>query len=553
MYRLLIVDNETYVVDGLVEYLSTQELDLEVLGVYSAAEALAWLNRAKIDILLSDIRMPAMDGLQLQQETMRRWPRCKVIFLSGYNDFAYVQEAMRQGSVDYILKTEGDDAIVAAIRQALARIEDEMAADSLLSGAKKRMKNALTLMQKDYMLRLLSGDRAALRSVTRQFAELELPLDPNLPVLPALVKIDEWDRQLGPSDRHLLQYAVQNVAEEYLRMSTVPFSFTYDWSRIVWLLQPNGLHSLDLSAPDSDAWKLTSRFAHGMFECIQSTCKELLKLSVSIAVSAKPVTWSGLESQFERLRTRLGRNIGSKQQLVLDEGSDEGAAAALPDYGSLLRKCELLEYYLENDLRDEFMQMTAALLRSAGEDLPAERMYYSLVPIFLGALGAERVRPEAESRADLSLLTRLDLHRDWSAASEYLLELAEAIFDVRVKEPDNERTELIRRIHAYIGLHLAEDLSLTRIADVVGHSPGYLSRLYKSQTGQGLSEHVSESRLNRTKELLAQRHYRIPDIMKATGFVSEHYFYRFFKKATRMTPLEYRNRALEGKGEPPIA
>ncbi len=81
MHRLLIVDDEPYTVDGLYEMLEEADLpELELYRAYSAIEAIEWLNRIKIDIVLSDIRMPGMDGLRLLKEIRARWPRCKVIF-----------------------------------------------------------------------------------------------------------------------------------------------------------------------------------------------------------------------------------------------------------------------------------------------------------------------------------------------------------------------------------------------------------------------------------------------------------------------------------------
>lgn len=156
MYRLLIVDDEPYTVDGLYELLQDSTMpELDLYKACSAEEALQWLLRVKIDIVLSDIRMPGMDGLQLRKKVKERWPLCKFIFLTGMNDAGYARQALRDGSVDYILKTEGDEPILKSIRAAIDALDRELLNDRHLLSAKVRLKQALPALRNDWFRRLL--------------------------------------------------------------------------------------------------------------------------------------------------------------------------------------------------------------------------------------------------------------------------------------------------------------------------------------------------------------------------------------------------------------
>lgn len=96
MFRLLIVDDEEIIVNSLYEiFNSLPEIELDVYKAYSAQEAIDWLSRTRIDIVLSDIMMPEIDGLQLLEEIHKRWPFCKVIFLTGYEKFDYIYGALQ--------------------------------------------------------------------------------------------------------------------------------------------------------------------------------------------------------------------------------------------------------------------------------------------------------------------------------------------------------------------------------------------------------------------------------------------------------------------------
>ncbi|WP_246073222.1 response regulator [Paenibacillus dokdonensis] len=126
MYRLLIVDDEPVIVNGLVQlFQENTEFELDVCKAYSAKEALETAKKMKLDILVSDIRMPHKSGLQLVDEITYYWPHCRVIFLTGYSEFEYVHEALRKSADNYILKTEGIDPIFEAVKKASAKLDEE--------------------------------------------------------------------------------------------------------------------------------------------------------------------------------------------------------------------------------------------------------------------------------------------------------------------------------------------------------------------------------------------------------------------------------------------
>ena len=125
MYRLLIVDDEAYIAASLAAAL-TESLDPESFDIdvaLSAVDALARMERHRMDLILSDIQMPGTSGLELRLAVLERWPECQFIFLTGHGEVHYAQEALRTGCVDFILKTEGDERVVAAIREGVRRLE----------------------------------------------------------------------------------------------------------------------------------------------------------------------------------------------------------------------------------------------------------------------------------------------------------------------------------------------------------------------------------------------------------------------------------------------
>lgn len=125
MYRILVVDDEEMITDSLATMLQeTKEFELDVYKAYSGTEALEILNKYRMDVVISDICMPQMNGIDLVSKIREKWPKCQVIFQSGYDDFKYAQQAIRHKVAHYILKSEGDENLLAAIGECIKTIEE---------------------------------------------------------------------------------------------------------------------------------------------------------------------------------------------------------------------------------------------------------------------------------------------------------------------------------------------------------------------------------------------------------------------------------------------
>ena len=128
MYNLLIVDDEPIIADSLSDLFTDYTgLEFEVSKAYSAKKALGILNTTRMDIVLTDIRMPGMSGIEMLEEIHGRWPQCKVIFLTGYDNFEYAYKAIEDKAFAYILKTEGDEKIIKVVEKAVYEIKKEAA------------------------------------------------------------------------------------------------------------------------------------------------------------------------------------------------------------------------------------------------------------------------------------------------------------------------------------------------------------------------------------------------------------------------------------------
>ncbi|MDQ6422417.1 response regulator [Paenibacillus sp. LHD-117] len=552
MYRLLIVDDLPIIVDGLLElFQGTERLELEAMKAYSGEEALELLSRHRVDIVLSDIKMPGIEGIGLLREIKAQWPSCKVIFLTGYNDFQYARDAVTHGGFDYILKVESDDKIIEAVERAIGKLDEERDQAQIVRKAQTSMRRALPSLQKEYMLGLLQGKTASRSELERLFREMDIPLDPRLPVHVLIGRIDAWKEMFSAPDKALLAYALQNVGDEYLSMGVRCHSVVFELSKIVWLVQPQARDD-DGSAEAGimDAVRAV-RYTGGILETVQATCKQLLGLSVSFAFGSQPAEWENLSDRFHSVKYDLAQGHGLFHEVILidrDQSAEVEEAAKTAGHrdGFYHARVQLLAGCLENNHREPFYKLYAELTAIWNEPgMPNERkieLYHSISAVFLFHLHRNRDACEhANTQMDLEPLFGRGDALPWPELVHYYRQLADCFFEWNTLNGTLLPTEVVNKVHRYIEEHIATDISLNALADYVGLNPSYLSRLYKQSTGIGLSKYVNDFRNVTAQDMLLNTSMKVNEIAAALGYNSALAFIRFFKKQNDSTPLEFRS------------
>ena len=535
MYRLLIVDDEPSIADGLYNlFRNADELSLEVYKAYDGLEALQLAGRLRIDVLLSDIEMPGLTGIELQRELCRIWPKCRTIFLSGYNYFHYIQESMREGALDYVLKTEGDEAIAEVVAKAIRHITEQSRIEALIRDAKSQMTVAMPMLRKEYIAELLNGDVSTVASRRSQLSALDIPLEADRPLLLAAARIDAWRPEMAPKDRALFLYSVNNIFEEYFAHSYRMFHLAYASDRLLWLMQP--------AREDAEQ---ASLYMTEMIESVQSACKTYLQLPCSFVIGGRPYEWEELSMAYDRFSLLFSRGLGQGTEMIVSDRRSFAFAEERQERAAL-QKLKLLGPCLEQKQPNKFFRLYDEIMLPLAErtELPAGvalEAYYSLASLFLSHMNRHDLLQRFSEWPGVGPLLSYDVHASFTEMMNYFRSLAESLFSESEDETKLVTNDVVDRVRGYIKAHLAGDVSLTRLAEAVYLTPFYLSRLYKQQTGQSLTDYISEVKLKTAMDLLTGTQAKIQEVGAAIGYDTPSYFARFFKKYTHMTPQQYRD------------
>jgi len=551
MYRLLIIDDEPFIVDWVYElFLQNQELDLDIYKAYSGLEALDLLRRAKIDIVLTDIRMPDMDGIQLLKEIRASWPLCKVIFLTAHSEFEYARAANKDG-VTFLLKTEGDAEIIKAVEKAVREIDNHIKQGELIRNAKRQMEKTLPIMQREYLLEKLEGKYSSQIS-QEQLDDLGINLIAKDELLILIGRSDDWFLSKQATDKAKQSAIVQAITQDFF-FPVLKYAYVkQDNGILVWIIQPqkNSMDGIITAA----LWEKTIVYVKGSLDSIQAQCKKSLETSVSFVMDSKPGTWDALAQRLSSLVKLMNYGGINNREMVLTKVYSQDDNPEQPDqYVNCMRQVTLwlekmnsLETYLESGQRKEFFGLFFAFKENLVPIIKKHpslgiEVYFSVSLLFLTYINRyESLFEKLTTYSELISLMNVSSNTSCEEAFATFEIIADVIFQYQKDDKERNDSNLISRLHEYILNNLDNDVSLVKLAEQVYLNPAYLSRIYKQITGTNLSDYIYNTRLIKSKKLLKETNIKVHEVASAVGFESVAYFIRSFKKSTGMTPQEYR-------------
>lgn len=545
MLRLLVVDDEDIITDGLYEVFQRWMPDkLDVCKAYSGKEALNWLQRTRIDIVITDISMPGMSGLELSDEIQMYWPRCKIIFLTGYSEFQYAYKAIQMSNVRYLLKTEGYTKVTEVVQEVMQEIHQNNQLSALVERSREQMYALEFMAQGEYIRHLLQKSHLLCHDqevLVKEFGKLNIDLSPLIPVVMVVGHLS-YPAETPYSDRSEIVNSARMIGHSYLSEQTRHIGIVDKHGNLLWLLQPS-------EHVEERFYSHLIRYLEGTLELIQETCLESLGLTIAFTISGASCNWEAVSQQYERLRQLHQMTIADGLSIILTDRTEPLEPSNRKEDSMIAQRTELMEAYLEAGRREKFYEvveeMTTGMLHPTGNVHRTIESYYSIALVLLSSINRWGLYHQI---GDYGKLMRLDEHSSMKEGIAYLHVIADRLFKVKHNGELERTTSVIDRICRYIEEHLSEDLSLVRLAEINYFNPSYLSRFFKQERGVNLSEYIDSCRLKKARELLRNGELKIREVSCAVGYEAAHSFTRFFKKATGITPQEYRDSFLVNGG-----
>ncbi|MDQ1910762.1 response regulator [Paenibacillus sp. GD4] len=537
MVQLLIVDDEMHVVERLAGTIDWQAIGIEqVHKAYNGLEALELMEQALIDIVITDIQMPGMTGLELAAMIQRRWPKTKCLLLSGYSEFEYAQEALRYGTEDYLLKPVKEPELVAAVGRVMEKLREEWQEVVSRQRLTYTLKENLPLLRSTLLSDVLQGLRMSEASLREKMDLLGLAGHTSRSFSIMMIRLEEAFLEFDPSRLSLMEYAIGNMVEELFgdRYDSWNTKDPHDYLVFV-MTEKQGT-----TDPDGAAW--FERTANQL----QAAVSTYLKGTISILVSTSGNFPAELRLLYSRSVEAFRRHIGREKELFLRIGEELGQLA--PEVSSLQSLYEpptlihLLEASRWESIEEKLQAAFEEMERKQAESQEhVMEVYFSIASAYTYISHKNGRQLSQLIAEDYGKLTEGVPFRTLQQLKDWAYRTLRRIREDLERQTQDTRHSVIRQIQQFIEHNISNDVSLQKIAEHVYLHPVYVSKIYKLETGENLSDYLHRVRMDKAEYLLRNTDEKIYEIAAQLGYQRPHSFNHAFKKAFGKTPQEYRD------------
>lgn len=522
--KVMIVEDEEVLLNGLAKMIRRIDPRFQIAATASnGLDALRQLESAGPELIITDIRMPGMDGIELLREVRNRRPDVQTVILSGYNDFEYARQGIQVGCAEYLLKPPDFKELSRLLTEISNKVEANRKREKEMGRKSALIRQNRQTLRRQFLNRLISGgepftDRAN-HTWLEEAKSLDILIQPNQKYRLLMIRFAQSDGKretYSHRDQKLIEFAALNIVEETTGYCPC---FYDDYGHLI------VLHPAE-----------EERSSKALCKQIQHLLLQYVKLFASIGFSTSHDI-SMMPAAYREARMAL------MYHLVAGPG-------VLTSYTQLLMNGD-------PDFQT-FVDQLSALESSGNLRVTIDRLddwYNQLVKTELPVKDIEPLL----SRIKLSFLNLADR---WLNSADFAVQGGKAAVLRQIDEADSVYTmyrslqlalrsmddgggkienRAVAQAIKYMNENYRQDVSLPSISGEVYMNPAYFSVLFKKTTGKSVVEYLTDIRMVKAKELLKQLDLKTYQVAEAVGYDNAAYFSTLFKKHTGMTPQEYRN------------
>ncbi|AZK47029.1 response regulator [Paenibacillus lentus] len=521
--KALLIDDEPLILNHLKNALPWNELQIDLVGTArNGVKGLELVIEFEPDIILCDIRMPLMDGLELLREIRKRGYETEVIMLTGYQEFEYARLALQHGVKDYILKPID----YSELKKAVGKLANEVRSRrSEKRSVERQMQRMLGLAHEKMMFDVLMGFVEDLPAYW--FAEDERGNG----LLYSLILVDldgyaqrtvSWTDQ----ERKLWNFAVRNVLQEAIPDQELQYTVV-QLRQGEWCMLPQF---------ERARYAAVSEQMYEWARKIQCAVKEHIKLTVSLAWDHGPIEMKELSQTYLKLQRGLMLHADHEQLLPFTKENSSGDLGAISEWQLVEEITSGLRMYDKAKVEQGLERLRANLPHiSEHSALGIEKfLQYGIIHL----LREMRELDFMNSHEEGMLWQHLQHSHNVKDLLNVIAELENHIKELEINKKSSEL--LMISAGEFIERNLSTDIGVDDIANYLNISSSYFSHLFKHHYGETFVEYLRKQRMELAKKMLRLTSRSVTEVGTLVGYSDRRYFSKVFQRYTGVTPTEYR-------------
>lgn len=534
MLRVFLAEDESIIRETLRDTVPWAQCGYTFVGEAGDGEmALPLIRQTKPDVLITDIRMPFMDGLALSKLVLQEFPQMKVIIISGYDDFEYAQQAIRIGVERYLLKPITKNSLLSVLEEVRTKIEGERAQQNYRLQFQQEAQDYEQYARRRFFERVVAG-QLSLPQIYEQAEKLELDLSAQAYTIVLVSAVPEQHSVTGSYSEPVARIR-DGLVGHFLKY---PEYILFRWNLNAYAVLIKG---------DRDQIRANAD------RCIRKV-RQLYEtygpeMSWYVAAGTPTQRLSALPECFEEVsRLWAYRYILPEQHIFTPDTvsglTGTGAEHDLTDLDVSKLNPAVVTGVLQSAGTQEVSSFVEEYIHAMAEGLDSGPFcqYLMLSVRFTATQFVQTLN--ISPREFLSQLTCLDMVGHTVTVSDlrrYLSEILLRAIELRERAAGNQYRSLLKEAVYYIDANYQnEDISLNRVAKEINISPNYLSAVFSQEMGTTFVEYLTTKRMEKARELLRSSELRSGEIALAVGYRDPHYFSFLFKKTQGCTPRDYR-------------
>lgn len=539
--KVFLVEDEMVIRRGIKNSIDWEKEGYIFCGEASDGElAYPMIIKEKPDILITDIRMPFMDGLELCKLVKKELPNIKILILSGYDEFDYAKEAIRLGVTEYLLKPISSGKLLEALNGVSESIRREKEDKDLVRKYMEEMRENTEHEKQKFFEQMIAGN-LSMADALETGKKYEMNLSAGMyNLLLFRFTLGEENRKSG----ELLgeaEYAIEKLTER--------LEYVFEFQRGV----------------EGWAFLLMADNEEQMSERVKELSKDLEEIMKNYSTSAyfggigQPVArLRELEESFREAERALAarftmelNRIISVEDIRMAQNVDTLDDIEITSFGEIEKTRTMLEKFLNNGAEDEIDEFVDVYIN----ELPEENLksvlmrQYIIMDAYIVMMSfcekIEGIEGEMQAQSE-ELKNSMKTIQTLEEIKNYIRMLLKKIIGVRDTISGRRYSDIIEIAKDQIRkTYMSDEISLNTIAAEVGMSPSYFSSIFSKEMGKTFVEYLTEIRMDRAKELLMCSSMKISEIGYEVGYKDPHYFSYIFKKTQNCTLKEFRARGKE--------